>query len=130
MLYLVFAIIYYFGFFTLYAFLAGGKEGIKTFWKHAVAPSITAIATCSSAACIPVNLAAVKKMGVPDDISETIIPLGANTHKDGSVFGGVLKIVFLFSLFGRDMTSSQALSAFLPFPSLLGQSWGPSQAEV
>jgi Na+/H+-dicarboxylate symporter len=124
MLYLVVAVIYYFGFFTLYAFLASGKDGIKTFWKHAVAPSITAIATCSSAACIPVNLATVKKMGVPDDISETIIPLGANTHKDGSVFGGVLKIVFLFSLFGRDMTSPSAIVTIIAVAFLVGAVMG------
>jgi Na+/H+-dicarboxylate symporter len=124
MLYLVVAVIYYFGFFTLYAFLASGKDGIRTFWKHAVAPSITAIATCSSAACIPVNLATVKKMGVPDDISETIIPLGANTHKDGSVFGGVLKIVFLFSLFGRDMTSPSAIVTIIAVAFLVGAVMG------
>ncbi len=124
LLYLVVAVIYYFGFFTLYAFFAGGKDGIKTFWKHAVAPSITAIATCSSAASIPVNLAAVKKMGVPDDISETIIPLGANTHKDGSVFGGVLKIVFLFSLFGRDITSPSAIVTIIAVSFLVGAVMG------
>nr|WP_295971497.1 dicarboxylate/amino acid:cation symporter [uncultured Bacillus sp.] len=123
-LYIVLAVIYYFGFFTLYAFLAAGKEGIKTFWKHAIAPSITAIATCSSAACIPVNLTAVKKMGVPNDISETIIPLGANTHKDGSVFGGVLKIVFLFSLFGRDLTSISSIASILAVSFLVGAVMG------
>ena len=60
-LYLLIAIIYYFVFFTLYAFIAGGKDGIKIFWKNAITPSITAIATCSSAACIPVNLLQLKK---------------------------------------------------------------------
>lgn len=124
LLYLVVAIVYYFGFFTLYAFFAAGKDGVKTFWKNAVAPSITAIATCSSAACIPVNLTAVKKMGVPNDISETIIPLGANTHKDGSVFGGVLKIVFLFSLFGRDMTSPSAIITIIAVSFLVGAVMG------
>lgn len=123
-LYLVITIIYYFGFFTLYAFMAGGKEGIKIFWKNAITPSVTAIATCSSAACIPVNLAAVKKMGVPKDISETIIPLGANTHKDGSVFGGVLKIVFLFALFGKDLTSLSSILSILAVAFLVGAVMG------
>jgi Na+/H+-dicarboxylate symporter len=123
-LYLIIAIIYYFGFFTLYAFIAGGREGIKVFWKNAITPSITAIATCSSAACIPVNLDAVKKMGVPNDIAETIIPLGANTHKDGSVFGGVLKIVFLFSLFGKDMTSVSSIASIIAVSFLVGAVMG------
>jgi Na+/H+-dicarboxylate symporter len=123
-LYIIITILYYFGFFTLYAFIAGGKDGINVFWKNAITPSITAIATCSSAACIPVNLDAVKKMGVPKDIAETIIPLGANTHKDGSVFGGVLKIVFLFSLFGRDMTSLSSIASIIAVSFLVGAVMG------
>jgi len=123
-LYLILAIIYYFGFFTLYAFLSGGKTGIKVFWKNAITPSISAIATCSSAACIPINLAAVKRMGIPNDIAETIIPLGANTHKDGSVFGGVLKIVFLFSLFGRDMSSLSSIASIIAVSFLVGAVMG------
>ncbi len=123
-LYLLLAIIYYLGFFTLYAFLSGGKAGIKVFWKNAITPSISAIATCSSAACIPINLAAAKKMGVPNDIAETVIPLGANTHKDGSVFGGVLKIVFLFSLFGRDMSSLSSIASIIAVSFLVGAVMG------
>lgn len=123
-LYLVLTLVYFFGFFTLYAFFSGGRQGIKVFWKNAITPSVTAIATCSSAACIPVNLDAVRKMGVPKDIAETIIPLGANTHKDGSVFGGVLKIVFLFSLFGKDMVSVSSILAIIGVSFLVGAVMG------
>lgn len=123
-LYLVLTVVYFFGFFTLYAFFSGGRQGIKVFWKNAITPSVTAIATCSSAACIPVNLDAVRKMGVPKDIAETIIPLGANTHKDGSVFGGVLKIVFLFSLFGKDMVSISSILAIIGVSFLVGAVMG------
>lgn len=110
-LYIVLSIIYYFGFFTLYAFIAGGKDGVRIFWRNAAEPSIMALATCSSAACIPTNIRSAKKMGVPDDIAETVLPLGANIHKDGSVFGGVMKVTFLLGLFGKDMKS---------FPVILG----------
>ena len=123
-LYMILSIIYFFGFFTLYAYLAAGKLGINVFWKNAIPPSITAIATCSSAACIPINLEATKKIGVPHDIAETVIPLGANTHKDGSVFGGVLKVVFLFSLFGKDMTSVSSILSILAVSFLVGAVMG------
>lgn len=123
-LYLVLTVIYYFGFFTLYAFIAGGKQGIKNFWRNSVAPSVTALATCSSAACIPVNLEYSKRMGVPDDIAETVIPLGANTHKDGSVFGGVMKITFIFGLFGRNMADPKALLGILAVSFLVGAVMG------
>ncbi|EUJ23822.1 H+/sodium:glutamate symporter [Listeria grandensis FSL F6-0971] len=124
LLYLALAVIYFFGAFTLYAFIAGGRLGVKVYWKNVITPSITAIATSSSAACIPVNLQATKKMGVPDDIAETVIPLGANTHKDGSVMGGIIKIIFLFTLFGKDMTSPMSILAILGVAFLVGAVMG------
>lgn len=123
-LYLILTALLYFIFFTLYAYIAGGKEGIKTFWSNALPPTVTALATCSSAASIPVNLDAAKKMGVPSDIAETVIPLGANIHKDGSVIGGVLKITFLIGILGGDMTSPGALIGILAVSFLVGAVMG------
>ena len=123
-LYLVLSLIYYFGFFTIYAFIAGGKSGIKIFWKNAIAPSVTALATCSSAACIPSNLEYTKKMGVTDDIAETVVPLGANIHKDGSVMGGVIKITFLMGLFGQDIMSFKAILGIFLASYLVGAVMG------
>lgn len=123
-LYIILAAICYAGIFTLYAYIAGGKQGVEVFWKNAIAPTVTALATCSSAASIPVNLDASKKMGVPNDIAETVIPLGANIHKDGSVIGGVLKITFLFGLFGRDITSISAIISIVSVSFLVGAVMG------
>ena len=122
--YLILTVIYYFGFFTLYAYIAAGKKGIRAFWSHALSPSVTALATCSSAASIPINLVATKAIGVPNDMAETVIPLGANIHKDGSVFGGVLKIVFLFGLFGLDMSNLSTLLGIIGVSFLVGAVMG------
>ncbi|SCM78685.1 Sodium:dicarboxylate symporter [uncultured Sporomusa sp.] len=122
--YLVLTVIYYFGFFTLYAYVAAGKKGVKAFWRNALAPSVTALATCSSAASIPINLVSAKAIGVPKDMVETVIPLGANIHKDGSVFGGVLKIVFLFGLFGMDMSSFSTWMGIVGVSFLVGAVMG------
>ncbi|AYD40340.1 dicarboxylate/amino acid:cation symporter [Clostridium fermenticellae] len=119
-LYIIIAVVYYVGFFTLYAFLSGGKSHVRIFWKNAVAPTVTALATCSSAASIPVNLEYSKKMGVPEDIAETVIPLGANIHKDGSVIGGVMKVTFLFGLFGMNMTSLSSIVSIIFVSFLVG----------
>ncbi|MGX6961413.1 dicarboxylate/amino acid:cation symporter [Vagococcus xieshaowenii] len=113
LLYCLISIIYFFGVMTFYAFIANGKTGIKDFWANITTPALTAIATCSSAASIPVNIEFTKKMNVADDIAETVIPLGANTHKDGSVIGGVFKIAFLFVLFGRDITTIENIIAII-----------------
>ena len=124
LMYLLVSIIYYFLFFSIYAYVAAGKTGVKALWNNAVAPAVTALATCSSAASIPINLDAAKKIGIPDDIAETVIPLGVNTHKDGSVIGGVFKIVFLFGLFGMDYKNISMLLSILVVSLLVGAVMG------
>lgn len=103
--YIIVSVAFYFIMYTVYAFIAGGKNGIKAFWKNAIPPTLTALATCSSAACIPVNIECSKKIGVPDDIAETTIPLGTSFHKDGSIIGSVFKIMFLVCLFGTSIST-------------------------
>lgn len=99
----------YFVIYSLYAFIAGGKKGLKLYWQNIMVPSATALATCSSAASIPVNTKAAKNIGVPDDIADTIIPLGTSFHKDGSIIGSVFKIMFLVYLFGMDVSTFKVL---------------------
>lgn len=99
----------YFVIYSLYAFIAGGKNGLKLYWQNIMVPSATALATCSSAASIPVNTKAAKNIGVSDDIADTIIPLGTSFHKDGSIIGSVFKIMFLVYLFGMDVSTFKVL---------------------
>lgn len=99
----------YFVIYSLYAFIAGGKNGLKLYWQNIMVPSATALATCSSAASIPVNTKAAKNIGVSDDIADTIIPLGTSFHKDGSIIGSVFKIMFLVYLFGVDVSTFKVL---------------------
>lgn len=97
------AIIFYFVFYTLYAFIAGGKNAVKSFWGNILEPTFTSLATCSSAASLPVNIESAKKMGIPNDVSETFIALGTSLHQDGSIIGTVFKTMFLVSLFGGNI---------------------------
>ena len=88
--------------YSLYAIISGGVKGLKSYWSHILAPTATALATCSSAACIPVNVKSTKEMGISSDIAETTIPIGTSFHKDGSVIGSVFKIMFLVYLFNTN----------------------------
>lgn len=103
-IYTVVAILFYLIVYTLYAFIAAGKTGVVAYWKNIIPATVTSIATCSSAASIPVNTGCAKKIGVPNDIAETTIPLGTNFHKDGSIIGSVFKIMFLVYLFGSEVS--------------------------
>lgn len=99
---------YFFVVFTFFAWLSNRKKGIRTFWENALPPAITGLATCSSAASIPVNLETVEKMGVPPEICHTVVPIGMMIHKQGSIMGGIFKIVFLFSFYHMPLHSPQA----------------------
>lgn len=91
-------------FFPLYAGFAGGMKAIKTMIKNIMPPAITAFATQSSCATLPANKEACDKMGVPEDISNIVLPLGCTIHMDGSVLSSIVKIAFLFGIFGIPYT--------------------------
>lgn len=103
-LYIAILVIFFFGINSIYVLIAKGGSGLKAYWKHMIAPSVTAVATSSSAATMPVSIEAAKKMGVTPAIADAVIPLGTNIHKDGSVMTGVIKAAFLMCLFSRSLT--------------------------
>ncbi|MBA2709610.1 MAG: dicarboxylate/amino acid:cation symporter [Tatlockia sp.] len=117
-------LLYFFVAYTLFAYIAAKKEGIKIFWKHILLPLTTAVATCSSAASIPANLVATKAMGVSSEIAETVVPLGAIVHKEGSVIGGFFKIAFLFGIFQLDFTGTGVLLTAIGVSLLVGTVMG------
>lgn len=90
-------------FFPLYALFAGGKLGVKQL-KYVVTPAITAFATQSSAATLPVSKEACQNIGVPEDVSDLVLPMGCTMHMDGSVLSSIVKIAFLFGVFGMKFT--------------------------
>jgi Na+/H+-dicarboxylate symporter len=100
---------YFLVFFSLYAFMAGGKKGLVIFWKNNITPSLTALGTCSSIATIPANLKAAEEMKIPNHISNIVIPLGAPLHKDGSSMSSIIKIAVIFAIFGKDFTEPSTL---------------------
>lgn len=97
-------IVYFFAAFAVYAYFAGGTKGAKKFFKNILNASVTSLATQSSIATLPVNLEAAKTIGVPKDIREIVLPMGATMHMDGTCLSSILKISFLFGIFGQDFS--------------------------
>lgn len=112
-IYTIVSILYYLIIYSIYAFVAGGKKGINLYWKNVLPATATALGTCSSAASIPVNIECSKKIGVPEDVAETAIPLGTSFHKDGSIIGSVFKIMFLVCLFGMNVSTGTGILGIL-----------------
>lgn len=101
-LYYIAGIVYFLVFFSLYAFMAKGQNGVKSFWTNAIYPTLTALSTCSSFATMPANLQAASKIGVPSQISNIVIPIGTTLHKNGSSMSSIIKIYVAFLIIGRD----------------------------
>ena len=112
-IYTVVSVLYYFIMYSAYAFMAGGKKGFISYWRNVLPVTLTSLATCSSAASIPVNTACAKNIGVPEDVADTTIPLGTSFHKDGSIIGSVFKIMFLVYLFNADVSTLKVLGVAL-----------------
>ena len=112
-IYIILVLFVYFVIYTLYAYMAGGKIGVKKYWANIIPASVTALSTCSSAASIPVNTECAKKIGVSEDIASPTITLGTSFHKDGSIIGSVFKIMFLVYLFDMPVSGIKVLGVSL-----------------
>lgn len=119
-LYYPLAIGYFAVFFSLYAWMAAGSQGLRIFWGNILPVSLTAWGTGSGLATLPVNLEAAKKMGVPEDIREVVIALGASVHSDGSCLAAVLKMAVLFGMFGVPLEGWQTLASVIGVAFLCG----------
>lgn len=93
-------------FFPLYALFAGGKPALNRMLKYIFTPAVTAFATQSSAATLPVNKEACDAIGVPKDVSDLVLPMGCTMHMDGSVLSSIVKIAFLFGIFDMPVTGA------------------------
>ena len=107
LLYYPLCVAYFFIAFAIYAFFSGGKLAVKKFFSNILPPAVTSLATQSSIATLPVNIEAADRIGVPKDISGIVLPIGATMHMDGSVLAAVLKIAFLFGIFGMEFAGWQ-----------------------
>jgi Na+/H+-dicarboxylate symporter len=114
------AILYFLIAFTIYAFMAAKSEGVRRFWRNIIPASLVALATGSSMATIPSNLEAADKTGVPKDISEVVIPIGATIHMEGSCLAAVLKIAFLFGIFNMPFSGAETILTALGIALLTG----------
>ncbi|MCR4338046.1 MAG: dicarboxylate/amino acid:cation symporter, partial [Candidatus Omnitrophica bacterium] len=102
------------------AWLAGGVKGVKSFWANILPPALTAWGTGSGLATLPVNLDAAKKIGVPEDVRDVVVNIGASVHSDGSCLAAVMKISLLFGIFGIPFSGPETLASVVAVALLCG----------
>ena len=111
--YYALSFIYMFAMFPIYARFGGGKGGAKVMFRHLFRPAVTSFGTCSSVATIPTNMEEAQATGISKDVSDIVIPMGATMHMDGSAMSAIIKVAFLFGIFGMDFSTGRALLAIL-----------------
>ncbi len=119
-LYYPLALAYFVVGFSFYVWLSGGVKGLKIFWLNILPPALTAWGTGSGLATLPVNLEAAKKIGLPEDIREVVVNIGASVHSDGSSLAAVMKMALLFGIFGKPFFEPQTLLAVVSVALLCG----------
>ncbi|HWU83731.1 MAG TPA: dicarboxylate/amino acid:cation symporter [Rhodocyclaceae bacterium] len=96
----------------LILYLLTGVSPLR-FWRGAREALITAFATSSSSATLPVTMrCAQTQLGVRQDIAGFVIPLGATINMDGTALYEAAAALFIANLVGIDLSLSQQLIVF------------------
>ncbi len=112
-IYYVVCFAYMFVFFPIYARFGGGKGAVKVMFSKLFKPAAVSFGTCSSVATIPTNMEAAEETGISKDVSNIVLPLGATMHMDGSSMSAIIKVAFLFGIFGKDFGTGEAILAII-----------------
>lgn len=97
----------------LILYLTTGMTPLK-FWRGAREALITALATSSSAATLPVTLrCAEQHLHVKRDVAGFVIPLGATMNMDGTALYEAVAALFIANLVGVELSFMQQMIVFL-----------------
>lgn len=97
-----------FHFFVIYSIIValGGLNPVKYF-KAQATPFLIAFTTRSSAVTLPYNMEAARRMGVPDEVFNITLPIGATVNMDGTALYQALSAMFIAQLFNITLTPAQ-----------------------
>ena len=101
--YIAITVLFFFVIHPLLALLCNGKDGMKNYGQVILSPTVTALSTLSSSACMPANMKACKQLGVEDDVAESTIPMGTHLFKFGSGVACTMKVIFVLLLSGMNI---------------------------
>lgn len=90
------------------------KKSPLWFWRGARPALVTAFATSSSSATLPVSLrCAEQHLQVRKDVAGFVLPLGATINMDGTALYEAVAALFVANLAGIDLTLGQQLIVFV-----------------
>jgi proton glutamate symport protein len=90
------------------------KVPIRHFFRAIAPAQLLAFSTSSSAATLPVTMSVVEeKVGVSEEVSSFVLPLGATINMDGTGLYQGVAAMFIATAYGLDLTLSQQLQVVL-----------------
>lgn len=102
-----------FGFYPLMLKLFS-KMPIKKFMSKIYKPQIVALSTASSMATLPMTFETCEEeLGVSNETSSFVLPLGATINMDGNAIYYALAALFFAQLFGLDLTMANYVAIVL-----------------
>ncbi len=89
------------------------KLSWKQFAKAMVPAQLLAFSSSSSAATLPVTIRSVESLGVDEEVSSFVLPLGATINMDGTGLYQGVAAVFIANALGMDLSIGQQLTIVL-----------------
>lgn len=90
-----------------------GKVSPKRFFREMGKPILFGFSSASSVGALPFNLEAAKRLGVSEEVSGFVLPLGVTINMDGTAIYQGVCAVFIARVFGMELSLSQQLSVVL-----------------
>ncbi len=79
------------------------------FWRRAFESWIIAFSTCTSSAALPVSMRLAPEIGVPEETSNFVLPLGATANMNGTcIYFGII-VIFATQLYGMEITIQEQI---------------------
>lgn len=90
------------------------RVGPRQFLRAMAPAQLLAFSSSSSAATLPVTMAcAEKRLGVDDEVSSFVLPLGATINMDGTALYQGVAAIFIANVYGLDLSLGAQLSILL-----------------
>jgi Na+/H+-dicarboxylate symporter len=85
-----------------------------TFYRRIVEAPLVAFSTSSSSATLPITMeTAEEKLGVSNEVSSFVLPLGATINMDGTALYQAVAVMFIAQIYGVPMHWAQQLTIVL-----------------
>lgn len=102
------------GIFLVFIASARLKKSPLFILKGVSAPLLTAFSTSSSAATLPITMAAVEEnLGVRKETAKFVLPLGATINMDGTALYESVAAIFIAQAYGIDLTLGSQVIIFM-----------------